>query len=105
MGADIRPWRRLNEVDPFALPDGYALDVLPSDNEAKILRQLHDGDRILTARDGRGYVWERSPGKLRRYLVDWISPPHPAGPLFGEPEDGTLNLRGSYALFRWKATS
>jgi hypothetical protein len=104
--SDIRPWRRLNEIDPFALSDGYALDVLPSDNEARVLRQLRSGDRILVARDGRGYVWERSPGKLPRYLVEailgkhWASPPCPDGQLFGTASDGTLNLRGSHALRR-----
>jgi hypothetical protein len=109
MWPDIKPWRRLSEIDPFALSDGYALDALPSDNAARILRQLRAGDRILTARGGRGYVWERSPAKLRRYLVEaildkaWASPPCPDGPLFGEPTDGTLNLRGSHALRRFEA--
>ena len=93
---------------PRTLNDGYTLDVLPSDREAAILRHLRDGDRILIARDGRGYVWENSPGKLRRYLVEailnkrWACPPY-HGPLFGEPTDGTLNLRGSYALRRYEA--
>jgi hypothetical protein len=109
MGADIRPWRRLDEVDPFALFDGYTLGVLPSTREAAILMQLRDGDRILAARDGRGFVWERSPAKLRRYLVEavlnkhWATPPCPDGPLFGEPTDRTLNLRGSHALRRFEA--
>jgi hypothetical protein len=103
-------WRHISQIVPFALFDGYALDVLPSDSEARTLRQLRDGDRILVARDGRGFVWERSPAKLRRYLVEaildrvWASPPCPDGPLFGEPEDGTLNLRGSCALQRYEAT-
>ena len=68
--------------DPFALVDGYVLDVPPSDREAALLRrQRDDGDRVLIARDGRGYVWERSPAKLHRYLVEalvykgWITPP------------------------------
>ena len=94
---------------PLTLSDGYTLDVLPSDQEAAILRRLRDGDRILIARDGRGYVWENSLDKLRRYWVEailnkrWTCQPHPDGPLFGEPTDGTLNLRGSYALRRYEA--
>ncbi len=70
---------------PRILNDGHTLDVLPSDREAAILRRLRDGDRILIARDGRGYVWENSLGKLRRYLVEailnkrWACPPHPDG--------------------------
>jgi hypothetical protein len=108
MGADIRSWRRLDEI-PLTLGDGYVLDALPSDREARVLRQLRDGDRILTARDGRGYVWEGSPAKLRRYLVEaildkhWASRPCPDGPLFGEANDDCLNLRGSHALQRYEA--
>ena len=67
----IRPWRRISEI-PLTLDDGYVLDALPSAAEARILRQLRDGDRILTASDGREYVWERSPGKLWRYLVEAV---------------------------------
>ena len=78
----IRPWRHISEI-PLTLDDGYALDVLPGAPEARILQQLRDGDRILIASDGREYVWERSPAKLRRYLVQaildkhWASPPAP----------------------------
>jgi hypothetical protein len=89
--------------------DGYALDVIPSDREAATLRRLRDGDRILASQNGRGFVWERSPAKLPRYLVDavinkaWMSRPHPDGPLFGEITDGCLTLRGSHALRCYEA--
>jgi hypothetical protein len=72
--------------DPFTLPDGYVFDVLPSAKETAILRQLQSGDRILVARDGRGYVWERSPGKLRRYLVKAVLNKHWASPLPRRPD-------------------
>jgi hypothetical protein len=103
---DIRPWRHVSEIPP-TLSDGYTLDVLPSDREAAILRQLRDGDRIRVSRSGRGFVWERAPGGPPKYLVEailnkhWASPPCQDGPLFGEPTDGTLDLRGSYALRRY----
>jgi hypothetical protein len=63
----------------------------------------------VTSQRGDGFAWERSPAKLRKYLVValidncWISPPCPDRPLFGEATDGTLNLRGSYALQRYEA--
>ena len=92
----------------FTLADGYVLDVLPSDREAGILRQLRAGDRLVMATHGRGCVWERGNGRPPPYLVaalfnkQWVSRPHPDGPLFGEPTDGTLTLRGSYALRRYE---
>jgi hypothetical protein len=90
------------------LSDGYALDIVPSAPEAAVLRQARRDDRILTARSGKGYVWERGSGSLRSRPVTalirkhWITPPCPDGPLFGQPTDGTLTLRGSYALRRYE---
>ena len=99
-----------------ALPDayrlsasGYEMDVVPSIPEAAILKHLRDfPDRILRSPTSTGFVFEKAAGGLRTYLVRalinkaWIAPPNRDGPLFGRPSDGTLTLRGSYALRRFE---
>jgi hypothetical protein len=97
--------RHANDLDPFRIGD-YTLDAIPTEREAAAMRRLRDGDRIVVSRSGKGFVWETGPGSIRKYLVEalidnqWVSAPCPDGPLFGEPSDGCLNLRGSWALRR-----
>jgi hypothetical protein len=97
-------------VDPFRLSGhGYLLDQIPTPAMAKVMQQIWDGDRIVRSQRGDGYAWERGSGTPRKYLVEalinkgWTTTPCPDGPLFGEPTDGTLTLRGSYALRRFEA--
>ena len=84
--------------NPICIGD-YELDVLPSEQ----LWRIYDGDRIVVDTRGATFAWERGGAKPRQYLVkallyhQWVLPPCPHGPLFGEPTDGALTLRGSWA--------
>jgi hypothetical protein len=88
--------------------DDYELDTMPTDQQATALRRIYDGDRIVIDIRGATFTWERGGPKPRRYLIEsllnsqWVMPPCPDGPLFGEQRDGRLTVRGEYALLRYR---
>jgi hypothetical protein len=93
--------------NPFS-PHAYDLDLTPNLAQAKVLRRIADGDRLVLDRDGRRFAWERGgprpPAKLVDRLLDnqWVLPPCADGPLFGDDRDGRLTVRGEHALVRYR---
>jgi hypothetical protein len=81
---------------------------MPSDQQAKVRWRIYGGDRIVIDTRGVAFAWERGGKKPRPYLVDsllnnqWILPPCPDGPLFGDQHDGRLTTRGEHALLRYR---
>ena len=102
--------------DPFALvrearaiPLTYELDAMPTRQQAALLWRIKDGDRIVTAPNGKGFAWERGPGRPHRATVNScidncsITHPCPDGPCFGEQYQGRLTVRGQHALLRYQS--
>jgi hypothetical protein len=93
--------------NPFRIGD-YELDAMLSEQQARVLWQIHDGDRIVVDTRGATFAWERGGTKPRQYLVQalidnqWIVSPCSLGPLFGEQHDGRLTVRGLHALSRYR---
>jgi hypothetical protein len=85
----------------------FELDVIPTKVQAEVLAKIHDGDRIVVARGGRGFVGERGDQSVNADLVrqllirDWMNAP--GYPLFDPPERGRLTERGQHVLRRYRA--
>jgi hypothetical protein len=81
--------------NPFRIGN-HELDAMPSDQQAKALWRIYDGDRIILDTRGATFTWKRGGAKPRRYLIEslldnqWVLPPRPDGPLFGQQGDGRL---------------
>jgi hypothetical protein len=92
--------------NPFD-PRAYELDIMPTCAEAEILQQIHAGDRLVRSTSGKAFVWERGAARLYQGHVfrclanQWVLPPCPDGPLFGDQHDGRLTVRGEHALIRY----
>jgi hypothetical protein len=89
---------------PIRTSDRFDLDLTPSGRQLAVLRRLDEGDRVLVARGGRGYAWERTDASVDattgRRLVDnqWLV--RPDYPLFGSSSSGRLTERGRAAFAR-----
>jgi hypothetical protein len=93
--------------NPFG-PRTYQLDITLTHAEAEILQQIQAGDRLVRSTSGKAFVWERGAarphqGHVFRCLANqWVLPPCPDGPLFGDQHDGRLTVRGEHALIRYR---
>jgi hypothetical protein len=85
----------------------YDLDVMPTRTQAVILIQLKGGDRVVVTRPSGGYQLEGANLPSKKYEFEllinnqWITRPHPDGPLFGNGTEGVITPRGAAALDRY----
>ena len=69
------------------------------------MQAVFDGDRVVIARGGNGFVGEQSDKLVSANVVkarlarQWLI--EPAYPLFGDYRAGTLTVRGQFALNRF----
>jgi hypothetical protein len=80
----------------------------PTHAQSAALQRLADGDRLVLDRGGRSWAWEHGGPRPERKVVaqllaeEWAYPPHPDGPLFGDPGDGALSGAGEQALDHYR---
>ena len=89
------------------IPITYQLDAMPTRQQAAMLPRIEDGDRIVAAPSGKGFVWERGPGGPHHAVINSLinnqSPGRTSdGPLFGEDHQGRLTVRGQFTLIRYR---